>query len=63
MAGGSLGALFGSEISRDFFKSSFNEYGLELFSLSSIFAIIFCDAIGDILYYLNQVYNSLEQGS
>ena len=34
MAGGSLGALFGSEISKRF-SNSFNENGLELFSLSS----------------------------
>ena len=34
MAGGSLGALFGSGISKKF-SGSFNEYGLELFSLSS----------------------------
>jgi AAA family ATP:ADP antiporter len=34
MAGGSLGALFGSEISKRF-ANSFNELGLELFSLSA----------------------------
>ena len=36
MAGGSLGALFGSEISKRF-SNSFNEFGLELFSLSASF--------------------------
>ena len=34
MAGGSLGAVFGSEISKRF-SSSFNELGLELFSISA----------------------------
>ncbi len=34
MAGGSLGAMFGSEISKRF-SSSFNELGLELFSVSA----------------------------
>jgi AAA family ATP:ADP antiporter len=34
MAGGSLGALFGSEISKRF-ASSFNDFGLELFCLSA----------------------------
>ncbi len=34
MAGGSLGAMFGSEISKRF-SSSFNEFGIELFSLSA----------------------------
>jgi AAA family ATP:ADP antiporter len=34
MAGGSLGALFGSEISKRF-ASSFDEFGLELFCLSA----------------------------
>ena len=34
MAGGSLGAVFGSEISKRF-SSSFNEFGLELFSISA----------------------------
>ena len=36
MAGGSLGALFGSEISKRF-SNSFDEFGLELFSLSASF--------------------------
>ena len=40
MAGGSLGALFGSEISKRF-SNSFNEYGLELFSLSSALFLFF----------------------
>ena len=34
MAGGSLGALFGSEISKRF-SNSFNDFGLEFFSMSS----------------------------
>jgi AAA family ATP:ADP antiporter len=34
MAGGSLGAIFGSEISKRF-SGSFDEFGLELFSLSA----------------------------
>ena len=34
MAGGSLGAIFGSEISKRF-SGSFDELGLELFSLSA----------------------------
>ena len=38
MAGGSLGALFGSEISKRF-SNSFNDFGLEFFS------IIFCNII------------------
>ena len=36
MAGGSLGALFGSEISKRF-SDSFNEFGIELFGLSASF--------------------------
>ena len=36
MAGGSLGALFGSEISKRF-SDSFNEFGIELFGLSAAF--------------------------
>ena len=40
MAGGSLGALFGSEISKRF-SNSFNEYGLELYSLSSALFLFF----------------------
>ena len=34
MAGGSLGAIFGSEISKRF-SNSFDEYGLEFFTLSA----------------------------
>ena len=40
MAGGSLGAMFGSEVSKRF-SSSFNEFGLELFSLSAAL-FLFC---------------------
>ena len=38
MAGGSLGAIFGSEISKRF-SGSFDELGLELFSLSAAFLL------------------------
>lgn len=38
MAGGSVGALFGSEISKRF-STSFNELGLELFTLSAAFLL------------------------
>ena len=40
MAGGSLGAMFGSEVSKRF-SSSFDEFGLELFSLSAAL-FLFC---------------------
>ena len=50
MAGGSLGAVFGSEISKRF-SSSFDELGIGLFSLSAVF-FFFCNAIGNI-YIVN----------
>ena len=40
MAGGSLGAMFGSEVSKRF-SSTFNDFGLELFSLSAAL-FLFC---------------------
>ena len=40
MAGGSIGAMFGSEISKRF-SSSFNELGLELFTLSAALLLFF----------------------
>ena len=46
MAGGSLGAMFGSEVSKRF-SSSFNEFGLELFSLSAAL-FLFWPEVGDV---------------
>ncbi len=40
MAGGSLGAIFGSEISKRF-SNSFDEYGLEFFTLSAAILLFF----------------------
>ena len=40
MAGGSLGAIFGSEISKRF-SNSFDEYGLEFFTLSASILLFF----------------------
>ena len=40
MAGGSLGAIFGSEISKRF-SNSFDEYGLEFFTLSAAIFLFF----------------------
>ena len=40
MAGGSLGAIFGSEISKRF-SNSFDEYGLEFFTLSAAILLVF----------------------
>ena len=62
MAGGSLGALFGSEISKRF-SSSFNEYGLELFSLSSALLLFFAMLLAIFILSKSRIYNSLEQGS
>ena len=61
MAGGSLGALFGSEISKRF-SSSFNEYGLELFSLSSALLLFFAMLLAIFILSKSRIYNSLEQG-
>ena len=48
MAGGSFGALFGSEISKRF-SSSFTNYGLEFFSMSAIFLLFAALFVGLIL--------------
>ena len=51
MAGGSIGAMFGSEISKRF-SSSFNELGLELFTLSAALLLFFAMLLG--LYMLSK---------
>ena len=51
MAGGSIGAMFGSEISKRF-SSSFNELGLELFTLSSAMLLFFAMLLA--LYMLSK---------
>ena len=45
MAGGSLGAIFGSEISKRF-SNSFNEFGLEFFTLSAAILLFFAMILG-----------------
>ena len=45
MAGGSIGALIGSEISKRF-STSFNDYGLEFFSISAIILLFFGLCVG-----------------
>ena len=56
-AGGSLGAFFGSEISKRF-ASSFNDYGLELFSLGT--AILLFLAMITALYLINTRSNEIQ---
>ena len=57
MAGGSFGALFGSEISKRF-SSSFTNYGLEFFSMSAIFLLFAALFVGLILIsYTNSKNN------
>jgi len=51
MAGGSIGAMFGSEISKRF-SSSFNELGLELFTLSAALLLFFAMLLA--LYMLSK---------
>ena len=51
MAGGSIGAMFGSEISKRF-SSSFNELGLELFTLSAALLLFFAMLLA--LYILSK---------
>ena len=45
MAGGSIGAFVGSEISKRF-STSFNDYGLEFFSISAIILLFFGLCVG-----------------
>ena len=56
MAGGSIGAMFGSEISKRF-SSSFNELGLELFTLSAALLLFFAMLLA--LYILSKFQKNI----
>ncbi len=60
MAGGSLGALFGSEISKRF-SDSFNENGLELFSLASAIFLFYAMLLAIFILSQSKNNNSSEQ--
>ena len=57
MAGGSLGALFGSEISKRF-SSTFNDSGLVLFSISAAFFLFLAMLLSVILITISKKNNS-----
>ena len=57
MAGGSLGALFGSEISKRF-SSTFNDSGLILFSISAAFFLFLAMLLSAILITISKKNNS-----
>jgi len=57
MAGGSLGALFGSEISKRF-SSTFNDSGLVLFSISAAFFLFLAMLLSAILITISKKNNS-----
>lgn len=57
MAGGSLGALFGSEISKRF-SSTFNDSGLILFSISAAFFLFLAMLLSAVLVTISKKNNS-----
>ena len=57
MAGGSLGALFGSEISKRF-SSTFNDSGLILFSISAAFFLFLAMLLSAVLITISKKNNS-----
>tara|TARA_B100000941_G_scaffold252411_1_gene199498 strand:- start:1970 stop:3100 length:1131 start_codon:yes stop_codon:yes gene_type:complete len=57
MAGGSLGALFGSEISKRF-SSTFNDSGLILFSISAAFFLFLAMLLSSVLITISKKNNS-----
>ena len=57
MAGGSVGAFVGSEFSKQF-SSSFNNYGLEFFSISAMILLFFGLCTGLLLIYSTQSKNN-----
>ncbi len=59
MAGGSLGALFGSEISKRF-SNSFNDFGLEFFSMSSAILLFLAMLLAIFITSKSKYSNQLE---
>ena len=59
MAGGSLGALFGSEISKRF-SNSFNDFGLEFFSMSSAILLFLAMLLAILITSKSKHSNQLE---
>ena len=59
MAGGSLGALFGSEISKRF-SNSFNDFGLEFFSMSSAILLFLAMLLAIFITSKSKYSNKLE---